>query len=162
MSDIDTPLEPTDEGSPRPPTRVPGVWAQIPVLVRIGLVALLLIAAGGVYAVTRLTSESSANLDNGVIQQLIPAEASQVPQQAQVGIDLADGYDASLSVNGVPIPDDQTDRIVAFNQVLFQPGEGKVFQKWDASVPTCVTASYWRYDQGPGQATMRTWCFSVV
>ncbi len=162
MSDTDTPLEPMDEGSPRPPTRVPGVWGQIPVVVRIGLVALLLIAAGGVYAVTRLTSESSANLDNGVVQQLIPAEASKVPQQTQVGIDLADGYNASLSVNGIAIPDDQTDHIVAFSQVLFQPGAGKVFEKWDASVPTCVTATYWSYDTGPSQSTLRTWCFSVV
>ena len=161
VSDPHAPLEPTDEGSPRPPTRVPGVWAQIPVLVRIALVGLLLVAAGGIYAITRQDSESSTNLDSGVIQQLIPAEASQVPQQAQVGIDLADGYNASLAVNGVAIPDDQTDRIVAFNQVLFQPGPGKVFEKWDASVPTCVTATYWKYDT-PSATTPRTWCFTVV
>ena len=161
VPDTDAPRDQTDEGSPRPPTRVPGVWAQIPMPVRIALVVLLLVAAGGIFAVTRQTSESSANLDNGVIQQLIPAEASQVPQQAQVGIDLADGYNASLAVNGVAIPDDQTDRIVAFNQVLFQPGPGKVFEAWDASVPTCVTATYWKYDT-PDVTTPRTWCFSVV
>jgi len=162
VTDTESPLEPADEGSVRPPTRVPGVWGQIPVPVRIGLAVLLLVAAGGVYAVTRLTSQSSANLDNGTIQQLIPAEASQVPQQAQVGIDLADGYTASLSVNGVEIPEDQIDRVIAFNQVLFQPGPGKVFQSWSADVPTCVTATYWKYETGPGQSTLRTWCFSVV
>lgn len=161
VSDPETPLEPSDEGSPRPPTKVPGVWNQMPVLVRVGLVALLLVAAGGVVLVSRQESQSSTNLDGGIIEQLIPADGAKAPQQTQIGIDLAEGYNASLSVNGQPIPDDQLDRIQAFNQVLFQPGPGKEFEKWDATVPTCVTATYWTY-ASPAQTTLRTWCFSVV
>jgi hypothetical protein len=165
VSDIDAPADPDSapepEGSPRPPTRVPGVWAQIPVLMRVVLVLLLVIAGLGVYGVTKLTSESSASLDNGVIEQLIPADGDKLLQQASVGIDLQTGYTASLAVNGTAIPDDQLDKIVAFNRVMFQPGSGKVFSAWPAG-KNCVVATYWKFETGPSQSSTRTWCFSVV
>jgi hypothetical protein len=157
VSDTEIPLEP----SPRPPTRVPGVWAQMPLPVRVGLIALLVVAASGIYAVTRLHFQSSANLDNGVVEQLIPADGDKLLQQARIGIDLQTGYNASLAVNGVALPEDQVDRIAAFNQVLFQPGPGKAFEAWPAG-RNCIVATYYKYETGPTQSSSLTWCFSVV
>ena len=44
---------------------------------------------------------------NPAIEALIPEEDSEVLRQAAVGIDLASGYDAELTINDIPIPRDQ-------------------------------------------------------
>ena len=61
-----------DEGSPRPPTRVPGVWKQMPMAVRILMVALLLVAVGGIWALSRQSLASSSNLAGGTIVRAHP------------------------------------------------------------------------------------------
>jgi len=159
--DTDRHIEPESSGSPRPPTKVPGVWRQLPVAVKVLLVVLLLAAAGGIYAASRLTSQSEAQFDNGVVVQLIPTDGSKVLQQEQVGIRLADGYTGTLTANGVPVPDDQIDRVQALNQVLFQPGDGKILTAWPAG-QNCMVATYWKFATGPSQSSTHTWCFSAV
>ena len=158
--DTESAIDPDFEGSPRPPTRVPGVWKQIPLAVKILLAALLLVAAGGIFSANRLTNESTAVFGNGTIQQVTPNNNDKIPQQGQVGIKLATGYKATLTVNGIPVPDDQIDEIAAFNQFLFQPGSGKVVEAWPAG-QNCVTATYFQYATGPSQPSTYTWCFTA-
>ena len=98
--------------------------------------------------VSQSSSESSGGLDGGVIEQLIPAKNSKILQQDQVGIDLQTGYSADLAVNGVAIPEDQLTRVSGLDEVLFQPGPGKVFEQWPAG-QNCVVATYWANDVGP-------------
>ena len=154
----------SDEGgSPRPPTRVPGVWSQMPVAVRVLLVALLLVAAGGIAVLTRFSSGSSADLAGGTIIQLIPADGSNILQQDQIGIILATGYTTKLSVNGTSIPQSQI-HTVAFQdqtQFTFEPGPGKAFSNWPAG-KSCVLATYWRLSAGPNHSSVQQWCFTVV
>ena len=169
MTDLPPELDPDARGfadetaaepSPRPPTKVPGVWKQIPLAVKFLLVVLVLVAAGGVVVANRLTNESTAQLGNGTIEQLIPNNGDKILQQDQIGIRLASGYTADLSVNGTPLPADQVTQVAALNEVLFQPGQGKVFEQWPAG-QNCVVATYWKYET-PGQTDTHTWCFSVV
>ena len=165
MPDRDADVEPEIEtefaGSVRPPTKVPGVLREIPLPVKILLVGLLLATAAGIYAANRLTSQSEAQFDNGVVVQLIPNDGDKVLQQAQVGIRLADGYTGSLVANGVAVPDDQINRVPALNEILFQPGDGKILSAWPAG-KNCVVATYWKFETGPSQSSTHTWCFSVV
>jgi hypothetical protein len=159
--DIEPEIETEFAGSPRPPTKVPGVWRQIPFGVKILLVGLLLAASVGIYSASRLTSQSEAQFDNGVVVQLIPNDGDKVLQQAQAGIRLADGYTGTLTVNGVPVPDDQLDRVQALNEILFQPGDAKIVEAWPAG-ENCLVATYWKSATGPTQSSTHTWCFSVV
>ena len=161
VSDTEPEIEPEFAGSPRPPTKVPGVWRQLPVAIKLLLVGLLLVASAGIYTASKLTSQSEAQFDNGVVVQLIPNDGDKVLQQAQVGIRLADGYTGSLTANGVPVPDDQVDRVQALNEVLFQPGDGKIIDAWPAG-KNCIVATYWKFETGPSQSSTHTWCFSVV
>jgi len=146
--------------SPRPPTRAPGMWGQIPLPVKILLGVLLIVAVGGIYTVSQLSSESSGGLAGGVIEQLIPAKSSKILQQDQIGIDLQTGYSANLAVNGVPIPEDQVTRVSGLDEVLFQPGAGKVFEQWPAG-QNCVVATFWANDVGPAQSRTQSWCFTA-
>jgi len=102
-----------------------------------------------------------AVINNGVVQQLIPTDGSKVLQQDKVGIKLADGYTGTLTANGIPVPDDQIDRVQALNQVLFQPGDGKVVTAWPPG-QNCMVATYWKFETGPTQSSTHTWCFSAV
>ena len=159
--DLDPESDPEFTGSPRPPTKVPGVWREMPIAVKVLIVVLVVAAGIGIYAASGLTSQSEAQFDDGVVVQIIPNDGDKLLQQDQIGIRLADGYTGSLAVNGVPIPDDQVDRVQALNQVLFQPGDGKIVDAWPAGT-NCVVATYWKFSTGPGQSSTHTWCFSVI
>ena len=121
----------------------------------------LVIAVCVAILATQSASPNSANLDDGVVEQLIPADGDKILQQEPVGIDLAAGYDGTLAVNGVPIPDDQLQRVPQLNLVQFQPGPGKEIEQFPPG-QNCVVATFWRSETGPGQSTSRAWCFTVV
>ncbi len=120
---------------------------------------LAVIVAVAVVALFSVGTESTT-VDQGAVERLLPANNSQVLQQESVGIDLAPGYDAALTVNGMPIPTDQLDKTTGLNIVMFQPGPGKVIE-YLPSGQSCVLATYWRLDTGPGESSARTWCFTA-
>jgi hypothetical protein len=152
-----------DLGSPRPPTRVPGVWKQMPVAVRILMVALLLVAVGAIWALSRQSLASSSNLAGGTVVELIPTDGSNILQQDQIGIVLKVGYRTQLSVNGTSIPVGQMQTVdyASQTQYTFTPGAGKAFTAWPAG-KSCVAARYWRIQDGPAHAASQDWCFTVV
>jgi len=152
-----------EDGSVRPPTKVPGVWSQMPVGVRILLVGLLVVAAGGIAVLSRTSLQSSANLDNGTVVLLTPTDGSNILQQDAIGIDLKTGYSATMRVNGTALPPSQV-RVVSFSNEVsyrFEPGPGKVFTAWPAG-ESCIDATYWKTSSGPGHSSVQHWCFTVV
>lgn len=140
---------PSSSSSPFPP------W------VKGAMVVLVAIAIGGVYLVARLATNDSVNLADGAIERLIPAQNDKILQQGTIGLDLAEGYDAELAVNGTPIPDDEVTRTPALNLIEFQPGPGKVFEQWPAG-QSCIVGTFWKTSVGRNQATSRSWCFTVL
>lgn len=97
------------------------------------------------------------------VEALIPAEDSQIPSQATVGIDLAAGWEGTLVIDGVEIPEDQlnTERRDLY-RVEFTPGEGKVYESLPTG-PQCVTARVWEISVGRADSTENiTWCFEVI
>jgi hypothetical protein len=102
----------------------------------------------------------SNGLDNAAIDRLIPAPNAKILAQDNVGIDLADGYTATLTLNGTPIPDDQLTVVPQLNQVTFTPGPDKDIQLIPAQ-QNCLTATYWKLSTGPSQSQTQSWCFTV-
>lgn len=128
-------------------------------------VVLVGVVVAGIVVLYQKASENTTDLDRGNIERLIPAPDAKVLQQEAFGIDLAPGFEASLTLtsgrNVTVIPDDQTSVVEALNQFTFVPGVGKAFE----TLPTgqnCVTATYWRTETGPNQSSTRTWCFTVL
>lgn len=124
-------------------------------------IALLAIAVVCVVIAAQLGTTDSTQLDGGRIERMIPTPGSKILQQDEIGIDMSPGYEATLSLNGVVLPLDQTSVIGPINQVTFKPGPGKVFEQLPAG-QNCVTATYWQIAFGPEESSKRTWCFTVV
>jgi hypothetical protein len=126
-------------------------------LKKIVLPLLVLVAIGAiVFAVRTAGRETGAEVVG--IRTLVPIAGAQVLQQDRVGVVIEPGWDASLTVNGTPIPTDQLDKDLDLGQVFYKPGAGKVIE----SLPpdrNCVTARVWRRALGPDAATARSWCF---
>jgi hypothetical protein len=102
----------------------------------------------------------SNGLDNAAIDRLIPSPDAKIPSQDIIGIDLADGYTATLALNGTQIPDDQLTIVPQLNQVTYKAG-------LDSDIPlrpaqqNCLVATYWRLSTGPSQSQTQSWCFTV-
>ena len=123
--------------------------------------ALATIAIVCIVIAARLGTSDTAQLDGGRIQRLIPSPGAKILQQDEIGIDMAPGYEASLMLNGIPLPIDQTNIVPPINQVTFKPGPGKVYERLPAG-QNCILATYWQSQYGPSVSSTRTWCFTVV
>jgi hypothetical protein len=112
-------------------------------------------------ALVVLGEDSDNDARDAAIEQYIPTEGDKIFQQEPVGIDLAPGYDGTLALNGVVIPDDQLAKTPALNLVLFTPGPGQEVEQY-LQGQNCVLATFWLSEDGPGQATSRSFCFTVI
>lgn len=150
MTDASTP--PASPAGARPRRRLQphhAVFALLAVVVVVCVVVLFKKAQSG-----------SNGLDNAAIDRLIPAPNAKILAQDTIGIDLADGYTATLALNGTQIPDDQLTVVPQLNQVTFTPGPGKDTQLV-AAQQNCLVATYWRLSTGPSQSQTQSWCFTV-
>lgn len=97
-----------------------------------------------------------------IVENLIPRRNSQIPQQSTVGIDLAPGWDGTLVLNNVPIPDDELQKTPQIGVIEFTPGKGKAVEKFKTG-QNCINAVIWRISEGRGVADRSIpWCFEVV
>jgi hypothetical protein len=144
---------PTPQKTPQKVTYPRWLWALGAGLAVVIVACVVLLAAQ--------SSTNSTNLAGGAVERLIPADDDKMLQQAPVGIDLAAGYDGTLTVNGVPIPEDQLTRTPQLNLVEFQPGPGKEIEQLPPG-ENCVVATFWRSETGPAQSSGVSWCFTVV
>ena len=127
-----------------------------------------------------LSSQGSSDIrveGNPIIESLLPEPDSEVLRQSFVGIDLISGYEAALTINGVPIPPDEINVLrdlgntresaetsgsfgSTLNRFLYQPLEGR-------SVPellgdrNCVSAVYWPLSD-PEKRQRIDWCFTAM
>jgi hypothetical protein len=103
----------------------------------------------------------SGKVSKTIVELQAPTPESNVLSQAQLLIDLTTEYDASFVVNGVTIPDDQLQKRPELSQVIFNPGPGKVVEKFPAG-RNCVEADIFRIDGGQEDVPPARWCFNVT
>lgn len=130
------------------------------------LIAVLVVGAA-VALVAAIRSTDSGDPDaapaSDVVERFVPKGGDEVLRQAELGVDLAPGYDGTLFVNGVEIPAEDQRRVPEQNQVFFTPGEGKAIERLHAG-PNCVTALVWKAADGRGTSRDRSfpWCFKAT
>lgn len=125
------------------------------------IAVLLCVVIGSVYALFQKSHTNGISLDGGAIERLIPAPGLKVLRQDAVGVDLAPGYEGTLSFDGVPVPLDQLTIAPSLGQITLNPLVGTAFE----SLPTgdhCASVTYWRTVDGPSSAITRSWCFTVL
>ena len=102
------------------------------------------------------------------VDRFIPASGAEVLAQSTVGVDLADGYDADLEINGVRITDvaenpdaDGLRKNLSVGLVEYVPGPGKRIEAL-RSERNCVVANVWLQEDGPATAKPVRWCFDAA
>ncbi|MHB8464911.1 MAG: hypothetical protein ACYDH6_12885 [Acidimicrobiales bacterium] len=126
--------------------------------------ALLLLAGViAVYGMQHVADQRAATCGGGdtsasPVRQLYPCPGDDGLRQGRIGVSLAQGYTADLSVDGQPIPKDQM--IIEGTDFLFLPGPDK---QTGALAPGPHRASivYYRLLQDPAQGTTYTWSFTT-
>jgi hypothetical protein len=150
----------------------PGVESARHVLVRrivttIAILACIALLAVAVQHTRRGDAEEptftagSSQENANIVELEAPAPESSVLSQAQITIDLNISYSATLTVAGVPIPDDQLQKRPELAQVSFAPGTGKAFEKLPQG-RVCVDANVFRIDGVQEDPRTVTWCFNVT
>ena len=102
---------------------------------------------------------------NPAIDGLIPARESEILRRDKVGIDLADGYEAALTLvaggQEIPVPSDQLDQnFRGLGEFTYKPADGKVLEFFPPQ-SNCVTATFWPVDDRDDIQSI-TWCFEVL
>jgi hypothetical protein len=133
---------------------------------RVVITALLVFAGVMVWYSGSVKGEPAApSLTDTAVEQLVPARDTPTAiRQAEIGIDLAPGWDADLRINGVDIPQDEERNNVGLNQVFFKPDPGKVIGAL-APGPVTVTAIIWRPTAGETRengSRQVSWSFRVA
>jgi hypothetical protein len=125
---------------------------------------LVMVAVVGVIAYQQIDTSNGSNSTGGnpsFVERVIPDRDSQLVQQGTVGIDLKSGWDGTLAIDGVAIPEDQLDVTESFNLVQFTPGPDKALRALPIG-KLCATATVWQQAAGKRSARPVTWCFEVI
>jgi hypothetical protein len=135
---------------------------------RVGVTIAVLVAITALVIAIRSTKSTDENpvVVNGrpdVVEHVMPRDGVEALQQAEIGIDLATGYEGGLSLNGVAIPTKELRIVPPQNQVFFAPGPGLTFEALPSG-KNCVTATVWKTSDGPGTPSDLSfqWCFDVL
>ncbi len=164
------------------PTKNPGV--SYPLRTKVVIVVVLLVSIGGFVlaglrtntdnddgvAVTGTETSGSesvtpSTISNGV-ESIRPGRGTEAFAQQSIEIDLSPGWRGELVIQpdsgaAIALPDDQVE-FTSLNQVIFEPGEGKVIERLPSG-DVCVRATIW--DQVRGRSAterVETWCFDVT
>lgn len=127
---------------------------------------LVLVAVAGIVSAVMVAStggdRASETLPESV-ERLIPASGSEILAQSTVGIDVAQGYDAYLIVDGNEIREgtDGLVRQTGTGLVQFTPGEGRPVTELPSG-RNCMTAMVWKATDGQNTAKPVNWCFDVT
>ncbi|MGI9585859.1 MAG: hypothetical protein ACR2N7_09755 [Acidimicrobiia bacterium] len=93
------------------------------------------------------------------VERYAPQDGDLVTQPIKVVLDLTANYAASFVIDGIAIPDEDVDSIVATGRHQFEPGPGKAIERWTPGDHTVVAT----WVGGPGSLDSGTvvWTFRV-
>lgn len=120
-----------------------------------GIVVAVMLASTGGDRTSEVLPES--------VDRLIPTSGSEILAQATVGIDVKQGYDADLIVDGKEIRTaaDGLVRQTGTGLVQFTPGEGRPVTRLESG-RNCITAMVWEQTEPRSTAKPVNWCFKVT
>jgi hypothetical protein len=102
------------------------------------------------------------------VERYIPEAGSDVLTQSAVGVDVAEGYDADLEINGVRISNVTEDpngdglmKNLSIGLIQYTPGPGKTIEKLEPT-KNCIVAHVWRIIVGRSTSKPASWCFDAT
>lgn len=108
------------------------------------------------------TGLGTDDLPEGV-QRLDPPPGGSVLVQSQIGMDIDEGYDVYLQINGTEVrtADDGLIKDLGTGQIRFQPGPQTPVESLNQGT-NCVVAFIWDRVEGPNSALPVSWCFDAT
>ena len=93
------------------------------------------------------------------VERYSPGDGDMVTQPVKVILDLKARYEATFTIDGIAIPPDQVDSIFETGRYQFEPGPGKVIERWTPGDHTVVAS----YVGGQNQIDVGTvvWTFRI-
>lgn len=93
------------------------------------------------------------------VENYSPKDLDIVTQPVTVLVDVKPGYTVTMTIDGIPVPPDQMDAIEVTGRYQFDPGPGKIIERWTPGDHTVVAT----YVGGPGnvEAGNVVWTFTV-
>ena len=138
---------------------------------RLLYIAAVALAAGlAVYAYQNgaVGNDATSQSHPSYVERLIPASGASVLRQYEVGIDVANGYDATLTINGTTISNlldqdhpDGLQKNLAVGLITYTPGDGKRVTELESG-RNCVIAQVWKLSEGESTAKPTEWCFNAT
>lgn len=117
-----------------------------------------------------------------IIERMSPGPDEQVVQQAQISVDFIEGYEASLTIDGIAFPTTRLDELSEAGAMpkpgaqldlpptaIFDPGNyiisytpqvGAPIETFTQGVHTAIV-KYWKIIDGPAKARTFTWEFEA-
>ena len=94
------------------------------------------------------------------VQEVTPRPGELVRLQDTITADLRDGLVGTLTIDGIPIPDDQLEIVGPLSQISFRPGPGKEFVRFEPGEHV-ATVRYWvgRLQDPPAKTGSYSWRF---
>lgn len=122
----------------------------------------VLIALAVIVLVIYLTRGSTAPAPYpSAVLAVVPTPAASAPRQGPIGAKLSHGWEASITIEGVPIPDGQlTAGTRELNEFFFTPGPGKVLETVQPG-RTCVRVVATPLVDTNSSPARFDWCFNA-
>lgn len=149
---------------------------------RLVIVAVLAVAVGGLVVAAQTGGGTTDGGPDRAIIDYDPQPGGQVARQAPVGVELEQGYDGRLTINGVEIPEEQMVGAIVpgseadvsrspeqrelgprpnnKNLVKFQPGPGKAITEYDTGTVE-ISVRFWPVAEGPDASRTVTYAIRV-
>lgn len=143
---------------------------------KIAILAIVAALVGLVWVANTATTGSDAASQSlpDEVDRLIPVSGGTILRQATVGIDVADGYTANLTIDGVTISDpiefaEGTGKLVCDGLVInaetgvitYTPRPDGLVERFETG-RNCVAANVWKVNAEPTSGRNVTWCFSAA
>ena len=111
---------------------------------------------------SRVSETASSPIRRGAEVESVNPEDGEILQDA-ITADLRDDLTGVLVIDGVEVPEDQTDRVEPLGQVSCRPGPGKDIVRFDPSDVHEVTVLYWAQGKDrPASPGSSSWTFRSV
>jgi hypothetical protein len=137
-----------------------GSWFNVITPRRLVTTALLLLAVVlSVYGLQSVKDQRAASCSYGPVTRLLPCPGDRDLSQGEIGVEMAAGYQAELTVDNTVVPVDELS--VQGSGFFYTPGPGTATGALAPGAHT-ATVTYYPAAAGPAAAQKYAWNFSTT
>jgi hypothetical protein len=130
------------------------------VLRRLIITLIAAVAVGGIVFAFSGPTQDDGPGKPPAIEAVFPPAGNLELRQTTIYADLAPGYTGYLAIDGVEVPEDDIQFVLALNTVTLRPQPGSDFERL-AEGSHCATVFYRQIGQPRSNSSAYRWCFRL-